>query len=132
MANDPHPGILNTTLGNLIQNNDQARALIMKSMQITPEDLNRLVSTSENNQMMNMTIGDLFKNGLFQKAQIVNQDQATNTQNLQLTPDHLRQISEVIQNNTIPQPELPMSPVDAEVSKPKVPLVSKILNFFKF
>lgn len=66
---DFRSGILNTTLGDLVRTNEQARNLILHSMQITPQQLNEMLSKAEGNEMMNMTVGELFKNGSFQKAQ---------------------------------------------------------------
>jgi len=65
----PHtPGILNQTLGDLLRNNPQAQGMVMKAMNISQEQLQQLLSTTGNNQYMNMTIGELFKSGFVQKA----------------------------------------------------------------
>lgn len=73
MPDEPKIDILNKTLGELLRGNDQARNLIMKSMNISLDDLNDMVNRAGDNQLMNMTIGELFKNGMFQKAQNLTQ-----------------------------------------------------------
>lgn len=71
-ANDmqvqPHPSILNQTLGQLLQNNQQAQGVVMQAMQISPQQLQQLLGMTGNNQLMNQTIGDLFKNGTISQA----------------------------------------------------------------
>jgi hypothetical protein len=64
-----HPTILNQTLGQLLQQNNQAQGVVMQAMQINPQQLQQLLSMTGNNQLMNTTIGDLFKNGFVQQAQ---------------------------------------------------------------
>jgi hypothetical protein len=69
------PAILNQTLGQLLQSNPQAQNLVMQSMGINPQQFEQMLQMSGNNQMMNQTIGDLFKNGTMQQAMQVNPQQ---------------------------------------------------------
>lgn len=77
MPAEPQTKILNTALGDLLRSNAQARNLIMQSMRISPEELNSMIDRAGGSQMMGMTIGELFKNGLFQKAQSLTQNPDT-------------------------------------------------------
>ncbi|GEM_PF-1890627 len=84
----PHTGILNQTLGQLLQNNNQAQGMIMQAMQINPQQFQELLSATGNNQLMNQTIGDLFKNGVV--------GQAASGQEMQLTPEQFQHIANTI------------------------------------
>ena len=63
-----HPNILNQTLGELLQNNNQAQGIVMQAMQVTPQQMQQLVTMAGGNKLMNMSIGELFKNGFVQQA----------------------------------------------------------------
>jgi hypothetical protein len=62
-----NPGILNQTFGEVLQNKE-AQDKIMQSMHIGPEQFQKLLKSTEDNPMTNMTVGQLFKSGLVQKA----------------------------------------------------------------
>jgi hypothetical protein len=70
-----HPSILNQTLGQLLQQNNQAQGVVTQAMQISPQQLQQLLGLTGNNQLMNMTIGDLFKNGFVRQASAVSTQQ---------------------------------------------------------
>ena len=57
----PANGILGKTLGEVLQNNVHAQGMVMKAMQITPQQFQEMLQKTGNNKFMNMTIGDLFK-----------------------------------------------------------------------
>lgn len=69
MSDTPKVGILDKSLGELLKNNNQAQGMIMQAMQITPAQFAELVKMTGNNEIMNMSIGDLFKKGVVQQAQ---------------------------------------------------------------
>jgi hypothetical protein len=108
MAGQQRGGILNKTLGEVLQNNSQAQGMIMQSMQITPEKFQELLKATGNNQIMNMTIGDLFKNGVVQQAVSQNGNPDVNqaeqgvmvgsSQLQQISPEQFQQIVGVLQN----------------------------------
>jgi len=101
MADDQgKPQILNQTLGELLRNNSQAQGVIMKQMHISPEQFQQLLKMTGNNQMMNMTIGDLFKNGMFQKAAQMNQ----------VSPEQMQQMMGMVKNGQPPAQSLPEDP----------------------
>lgn len=108
-------GILGKTLGEVLQNNDHAQGMIMKAMQITPQQFQEMFQKTGSNQLMNMTIGDLFKNGVVQQA--TGQPQP-------LSPDQvdtLMQGEQVVVSN----PEaLTQTPV------PKQSFIDKVKSFF--
>lgn len=87
----PHQGILNKTLGDILQNNPQAQNIVMKAMQISPQQLQEMLSKTGNNQLMNMSIGDMFKNGIMQQA-ASGQIPVQQGQVVQVTPEQLQQI----------------------------------------
>ncbi len=61
-------GILDKTLGEIIKNNSQAQTIVMKSMKINAEQLQQMLRTTKDNQLMNMTVRDMFKNGVILQA----------------------------------------------------------------
>lgn len=101
-AQNPQQGFLNQTLGNILQNNNQAQGMVMKAMQISPQQFQQLLTATGNNQMMNTTIGDLFKNGVVHQAvQSTNGagpiGQLQGGQAVQLSPEQMQQIMNTIQ-----------------------------------
>jgi hypothetical protein len=64
----PHHKILGQTLGSLLKENTGARETVIKAMRITPEQFEEMLTSAETNPLMQMTIGELFKNGIVQKA----------------------------------------------------------------
>jgi hypothetical protein len=81
-----HAKILDQTLGELLQSNPQAQGVVMNAMHISPDQLQQMLSQTGNNAMMQMKIGDLFKNGIVQKAMV---------QSGQATPEQLQQVNEI-------------------------------------
>lgn len=77
--NQLHSNILNMTLGQILNNNPSAQNMIMQSMGLNQEQFQQMLSSAGNNQMLNMTVSDLFKNG-------------TITQAMQIKPEQLQQI----------------------------------------
>ena len=71
MPDQLQPHILNKTLGEILQNNTHAQGMVMQAMRISPQQLQQLLGLTGNNQLMNMTIGDLFKKGVVQQATAV-------------------------------------------------------------
>lgn len=76
-------GILNQTLGDLLQNNTEAQGIVLHGMQLNPQQLQQLLQSAGDNNLMHMTIGDLFKNGVMQQAMM---------QSKQVSPDQMQQI----------------------------------------
>ena len=89
--------------------------MIMKAMQITPQQFQQMLQMTGNNQLMNQTIGDLFKNGTVQ--------QATSVQ--QLTPEQFQQLAGSIQQH----PSMQTFQVVNQPQKPS--FFQKLQNFFK-
>jgi hypothetical protein len=73
----PHTGILEMTLGQILNTNPTAQNLIMEAMNINQDQFRQLLESANNNQMMNMTIRDLFQNGSIAKAIATTQTPAT-------------------------------------------------------
>ena len=61
-------GMLDQTLGDVIQNNPQAQQLIIQSMGITPEKFEEMRGMAQGSQMMQMTIRELIENGAVQQS----------------------------------------------------------------
>lgn len=130
-----HQNILNQTLGQLLQNNQQAQGTVMQAMQISPQQLQQFLSMTGSNQLMNMTIGDLFKNGTMTQA--VGQAMQVNPQQLQqllssLSPQPVQgQIAaQPIQQNQMIGSEDKV-PYVIPASAPKQSLLGKLMSFFK-
>lgn len=103
MSDEQKPKILDQTLSDVLQNNNQAQGMVMKAMQITPQQFQDMLKQTGNNQLMNMKISDLFKNGVFQQAQAMNQGQVINGQVQQVSPEQFQQIMGTIQNGQMTQ-----------------------------
>ena len=132
----PNHGILNMTLGQLMQNNPTAQNMVMKGMNISPQQFQQMLNMTGNNQMMNQTIGDLFKNGTMTQAMQVNpqqfqqmlgginmpnpQGQFPNGQAIPVQQIIVGQVNPAFQN----MPTLPLE-------QPKPTLFQKIINLFK-
>lgn len=110
MPEQAQPKILNQTLGELLKSNNQAQGMVMKAMQISPQQLQELLNTasssapgSEANNLMNMSVGDLFKNGIVQQA-------AGNVK--QVSPEQFAQIVNslpIMQKSTLNSQSVPQS-----------------------
>ena len=105
-------GIVHQTLGDLLKTNTQAQNLIMKSMNLSPDQFQQLLTKTNNNPLMNQTIGELFKNGTMNQAAV---------QGGQIDPSHVQQIVTTLQTQQLP--------VQQESAKPS--FVQKIKNLFK-
>lgn len=115
-SQQPDSGILGKTLGEVLQNNDHAQGMIMKAMQITPQQFQEMFQKTGNNQLMNMTIGDLFKNGVVSQA--TGQPQP-------LSPD---QVDTLMQGEQV---AMPNQEGLAQTSLPQQSLIDKVKGFFK-
>ena len=126
-------GILGMTLGQLLQNNTHAQDMIMKTMQINPQQFQQMLQSTGNNQLMNQSIGDLFKNGIVQQAMTMHA--------VKLTPEQSQQIAQAMQQTGQQQgvPQGQMAPVSTEDKVPyvfpqepqKPSLMQKVLGWFK-
>lgn len=65
-------GILNQTLGQILQNNPQARNMVKTSMRINDEQLEQMINQANGNPFMNMPVSELFKSGFVQQATAMN------------------------------------------------------------
>jgi hypothetical protein len=63
-----HGNVLGMTLGELLNNNPAAQNMVMQSMNINQNQFSQMLTQAGSNPMMNMTIGDLFKNGAMGQA----------------------------------------------------------------
>jgi hypothetical protein len=122
-VSQPHPSILNQTLGQLLENNTHAQGMITQAMKISPQQLQEMLKTTGNNQLMNMTIGDLFKNGIVQQA---------TGQAQQVSPEQFQQI---IQATGSSQPAQGMPAINAapvgETTAPKQSFLQKLKGLFR-
>jgi hypothetical protein len=75
--------ILNKSLSDVLKGNPQAQDMVMKSMGITQQQLQSMLSQAGNNPMMNMPISELFKNGIVQQAVQMNGAQQVSPQQFQ-------------------------------------------------
>lgn len=119
--NQPATGILHKTLGEIVRNNPQAQQMIMQSMQITPQQFQELLQQTGNNQLMNMTISDLFKNGIMQQSM----------QMQHVSPEQMQQMLGM----QVPIEEAEIIPAEEKVSyslpkQPKQSFFQKIKQFF--
>lgn len=124
MPAEPKKGILSTTLGDILRNNDQARKLIMQSMQISPEDLNSMIDRAGGSRMMGMTIGELFRSGLFQKAQSLTQN--PDTKSHEFTDEHIAFMTDALKRTDVIVP----GKID-NVQMQNQNIFQKIKNLFK-
>lgn len=118
MPEEFHPKILDQTLGEVLKNNSQAQSIVMNSMQLTPEQFQQFLNQAGNNQMMNMKIGDMFKNGVFQQAAAMGQGMPMMSQGIpmmatgqavQITKEQYQQLMESIKNGQpVPLSQLPV------------------------
>ena len=98
MADEPH-GILDKTFGEVIQNNPQAQTIVMKAMNINAQQLQEMIAKTSQNQLMHMTIRDMFKNGVMQQAA------SAQGQSLKVTPEQMQHIMTMTQNGEQLTPE---------------------------
>ena len=125
-AQPEQKGILGMTLGQLLQNNQHAQGMVMKAMQITPQQFQQMLQATGNNQLMNQSIGELFKNGVVQQAMSMHA--------VKLTPEQSQQIAQAIQQNPSAQPgqATPEDKVPYVLPQnQKTSLLQKIQSWFK-
>ncbi len=127
MADEAKPQILNKTLGEILQNNNQAQGVVMQAMQIGPHQLQELLKMTGNNKLMNMTIGELFKNGVVQKA---------TGQSAQVFPQQFQQIVGALQNGQPTPPSTVEQVIQVEQnasqdSSGRLSFLQKIKNLFR-
>lgn len=135
MTDEPH-GILDKTFGEVIQNNPQAQNIVMKAMNINAQQLQEMIAKTSQNQLMHMTIRDMFKNGVMQQAA------SAQGQSLKVTPEQMQHIMTMTQNGeqvtpeqleqitgqTVKEGQMTQS---IEVQPQKTSLVQKLKGFFK-
>jgi len=138
-----HTNILNQSLEDILTNNPQAQQMIMKSMGISEEKFQQMLGSAGQNNMMNMKIGDLFKEGIVQQAiqqyPSAGSGQSSNAnglvsamvseliqlgQQVQVTPEQMQQL----QNGALsPQQLLQQS----QPTQQKTSFLDKVRNWFK-
>lgn len=89
----PHHGILEQTLGEILESNPHAQNMIKKSMGISDEKFQEMLTSAQQNNLMHMTVRDLFSNGIVQQA-VNQQQQFTKQQQVQVTPEQMQQLQE--------------------------------------
>lgn len=144
--NTPHVSILDQTLGDILQNNPQAQQMITTSMGISHEKFQEMLTSAQQNNMMHMKIGDLFKSGIVQQAVQQNPSassgqvtlpngeqgsmfvsgpmQVVQSQQVQVTPEQLQQL----QNGAL-QPQQLLQQAQPELKKSS--LFDRIKNLFR-
>lgn len=126
---NPHLSILNQTLGQLLQNNTHAQGMITQAMRITPQQLQEMLKTTGNNQLMNMTIGDLFKNGIVQQA---TSSGVAGSAQVQVSPEQFQQIIQTAQQGQPVQGSQPLVMTPAiEGAAPKQSFFQKLKGLFQ-
>lgn len=113
-------GILDQTLGDVLQNNPRAQQMIMQSMGISQEKFQEMLGSAKQNNMMDMKIGDLFNNGIVQQAVMQQNDSG---QQMQVTPEQLQQL----QNGTLSPEEL----LQVQQVPQKISFFDKVKSWFK-
>lgn len=115
MSDEQKRKILDQTLGEVLQNNIQAQQMIMNAMHITPQQFQEMLNSTASNAasagIMDMKIGDLFKNGVFQQATAMNQGMPmmATGQAFQITKEQYDQLNQSMQNGQpVPLSQLPM------------------------
>lgn len=133
MPDQVKPNIINKTLGEVLQNNTQAQGMVMQAMKINPEQLQQLLKLTGNNQLMNMTIADLFKNGIVQKATSANPTLVPSGPDTQINPQQFQQIMSAMQDSQTIQnlPQADSVPNSHPSIQPKQSILQKIAKFFK-
>lgn len=92
-------GILDKTLGEILQGNPQAQNLVMKAMHIDAAQLQKMVQSTGDNQLMNMKIRDMFSSGIMQQAASGKiTPQMMQGQAVQVTPEQMQQILNTMPN----------------------------------
>lgn len=106
-----HHGILDQTLGEILHSNPQAQSIVMKSMNLSQEQFQQLLQKTNDNQLMNTKVRDLFTSGIVQQA-VSMQNGSSTTQpppvppdQLQITPEQAAQIQAQEANVQIIQPQ---------------------------
>jgi hypothetical protein len=136
----PKQNILEQSLGDILQNNPQAQKMIMQSMGISQEKFQQMLTSVQQNNMMHMKIGDLFKSGIVNQA--VQQNSGKQPQNgealimssgpmqfvqkqqMQVTPEQLQQM----QNGTLSPLQLVQQSTD---TGQKTSFIDKLKSWFK-
>jgi hypothetical protein len=136
VPNDPNQkSILNQTLGEILHNNNEAQAKIMQGMGVNQQQFQQLLGQTENNPLMNMTVGELFKSGFIQKAmtqsaaakKVVSGQQG---QAVQMTPEQLQQMMST-QNMQVVQNGEQGQPVQIVVQPQKQSFFQKLKGLFR-
>jgi len=64
----PHQGILDQSLAQVLRDNPRAQQMIMQSMGIPQEKFQEMLFAAQQNDMMHMKIRDLFASGIVKNA----------------------------------------------------------------
>lgn len=90
---NPHHGILDQTLGELLHNNAQAQSVVMKGMNLTPEQFQQLLTKADDNDLMHTKVRDLFSSGVVQRALKMHADGGSVQSSLPPVPSEQLQIT---------------------------------------
>lgn len=83
-----HHGILDQTLEEILHTNPQAQNIVMKGMNLTPEQFQQMLQKADSNQLMHTKVRDLFSNGtITQAVQQYKEAQSAQSNPLPLVPD---------------------------------------------
>lgn len=120
-----HQGILDQTLGEVLKSNPQAQNMVMQAMHIGPDQFQKLLGMTGNNDLMNTKIRDLFSSGVVQQALAQQgQGQPAMVQNMPVSPDGSNQVV------TIKPEDVPGGPqLIKEEKKPS--FMDKLKHMFK-
>ncbi|MBA3724530.1 MAG: hypothetical protein H0W89_06645 [Candidatus Levybacteria bacterium] len=106
--NSEHHGILDQTLGEILHSNPQAQGIVMKGMNLNPEQFQQLLTKTDDNTLMQTKVRDLFTSGVVQQA--IQQHNAAQSlppipqDQLQITPEQAAQIQAQEGNGITVQP----------------------------
>jgi hypothetical protein len=101
-----HHGILDQTLGEILHQNPQAQSIVMKSMNLTQEQFQQLLTKTDDNQLMNTKVRDLFSSGVVQQAVAMHQkgeQPPVPPDQLQITAEQAAQIQAQEANQQVAQ-----------------------------
>lgn len=83
-----HHGILDQTLDEILHTNPQAQSIVMKGMNLTPEQFQQMLQKADSNQLMHTKVRDLFSNGtITQAVQQYKGAQAAQSNPMPVVPD---------------------------------------------
>lgn len=98
--------IMDQTLGDLLGNNPQAQQMITQSMGVSQQQFQQMLGQAQQNNMMHMKIGDLFKSGVVQQAQMIQ------GQPVQVSPQQMQQIMQMVNGSINATQQIQNAPAD--------------------